>query len=161
METATLLMILAVVLVLVGIAGTFLPVLPGIPVVFGGLLLAAYADGFAKVGWITLVVLGLLAAIAMAVDFLAAMFGAKRVGASREAMVGAAIGTVGGLAFGFVGLLLGPFVGAAAGELLARRDINQAGKVGVGTWLGLVLGAALKVAIAFTMVAIFVTAYFL
>jgi uncharacterized protein len=161
MQTATLLIILAVVLVLVGIAGTFLPMLPGIPLVFGGLLLAAYADGFVKVGWITLVLLGMLAAIAMAVDFFAAMFGAKRLGASREAMVGAAVGTIGGLAFGFVGLLLGPFIGATAGEFLARRDVSQAGKVGVGTWLGLVLGAALKVAIAFTMVAIFVTAYFL
>jgi uncharacterized protein len=161
MDTSTVLWIAAIALVIIGVAGTVLPALPGIPLVFGGLLLAAYADGFSHVGAIPLVILGILAALAMAVDFFAAMLGAKRVGASRYALVGAAIGTLAGIAFGLFGLLLGPFVGAAAGEFIAHKNINQATKVGFGTWLGLVLGAALKIAIVFTMLGVFVTAYFI
>jgi len=161
MDTTTLLWALAVLLIVVGMAGTVLPILPGIPLVFGGMLLAAYADGFHRVGTITLVVLGILTLIAMAIDYFAATLGAKRLGASREAMIGATIGTIAGIWFGLVGLLLGPFVGAVTGELIARRDMSQASKVGLGTWVGLLVGAALKVAIGFTMVGVFITSYWL
>ncbi len=161
MESSTLLWILAVILVIIGIAGTLLPVLPGVTFVFGGLLLAAFAEDFHKVGVWTLIILGVLTALAMAVDFFAAALGAKRLGASRQAIIGATVGTVAGIWFGLVGLLLGPFVGATVGELLARQDFGQASKVGFATWLGLALGAALKVAIAFTMVGVFLAAYLL
>lgn len=161
MDMNTVLWIVAVLLVIVGLVGTVLPVLPGATLVFGGLLLGAYVDGFNRVGVISLVILAILTALALAVDFVAAALGAKRVGASRHAIAGAAIGTLGGLAFGFIGLILGPFVGATVGEFIAKQDFNQASKVGFGTWLGLALGAALKVAIVFTMIGVFVTAYFI
>ena len=152
---------LAIVLVIIGLAGTVLPALPGVPLIFGGLLLIAYQDGFNKVGAITLIVLGILAVLAFVIDYLAAVCGAKRVGASRLAIIGATGGTLLGLFFGFLGLIVGPFVGAAAGEFITRQDAIQAGKVGLATWLGIVIGIAAKLGIAFLMVGIFVTKYLL
>lgn len=154
-----LLWILAVVCIVAGVAGTVLPALPGAPLVFVGLLLAAWADGFQKVSWFPLVLVGLLTVATLAVDLLATSLGAKRVGASWLALAGAAVGTVVGVFLGLPGLILGPFVGAFAGEYLARRNWRQAGKVGFGTWLGLVLGTAAKIALVFTMLGIFLTAY--
>lgn len=153
--------ILAILLVIIGLAGTVLPALPGVPLIFGGLLLIAYQDGFHKVGAVTLVILGALAVIAFAVDYVAAIFGAKRVGASNLAIIGATLGTIAGIFLGFVGLIFGPFVGAAIGEFLARKNLIQAGKVGLATWLGIIIGVAAKLGIAFLMVGIFVASYLL
>lgn len=160
-DASGLLWVVAVILVIVGMAGTILPALPGTPLVFLGLLAGAWADGFQKVGWVTLVLLGILTAASLAVDFLATSMGAKRVGASVLAVVGAAIGTVAGLFLGIPGLILGPFIGAVIGEYISRRDLRQAGKVGLGTWLGLVLGSAAKLALTFLMLGLFIAAYFL
>ncbi len=153
--------ILAIVLVLAGIAGAVLPVIPGAPLVFGGLLLGAWIDRFAKVGWFPLVVIGLLGTATIAVDLAATALGAKRVGASPLALVGAGVGTVVGLFLGFVGVLVGPFAGAALGEYVARRDLRQAGRAGLGTWLGIVLGSAAKVALMLAMVGVFAVAWLL
>ena len=96
--------ILAILLVVIGLAGTVLPALPGVPLIFGGLLLIAYQDGFNKVGVVTLIILGVLSVLAVAIDYIAAIFGAKRVGASRLALIGATVGTIAGLFLGFVAL---------------------------------------------------------
>jgi hypothetical protein len=154
-----LLWVLVVVLVVVGIAGTVLPALPGVPLVFVGLLLAAWIDGFAKVGWLPLVVLGLLTALSFVVDFAATALGAKRVGATKLAIAGAFVGTVIGIFLSLPGLILGPFVGAVAGELISNRDLSRAGKVGLGTWIGMVFGTAAKLALAFSMLGIFAAAW--
>jgi uncharacterized protein YqgC (DUF456 family) len=159
MDTTLLLWVLAGVLMLVGLAGTLLPVLPGIPLMMIGMLIAAWADDFTRIGWVTLVVLGVLMALSFVVEVAAAALGAKHVGASRQAIAGAALGTVLGLFMGFVGLLLGPFIGAVIGELLARRDGPGALKVGIGAWLGFVLGTVAKLALAFTMLGVFVAAW--
>jgi uncharacterized protein YqgC (DUF456 family) len=147
------------VLVLAGIAGTLLPWLPGVPLVFAALLLAAWMDGFAQVSGLTVAVLGVLMALALAADLLASALGAERVGASRKAIVGAAIGTAVGIFFGLIGLLLGPFVGAVAGELMTKSDVQRATRAGIGTWIGLLLGTVAKLALAFTMVGVFALAY--
>jgi uncharacterized protein YqgC (DUF456 family) len=150
---------IATVLVIVGVLGTVLPVLPGTLLVFAGLLLAAWADQFARVGWIGLSIIGGLALLAFAADFIASALGAKRVGASPQALVGATLGGIVGILFGIPGMILGPFAGAVIGELLARGRLAQAGKVGVGTWLGLLAAAVLKVVIAFLMIATFFAFY--
>ena len=152
---------LAVILVLLGIAGTVLPALPGAPLVFVGLVCAAWADGFQKVGWPTLSILAILMLLTFVVDFLASRWGAKRVGASWLALAGAFVGTIVGLFFNVPGLIFGPFLGAVAGEWLAVRNLRQAGKVGLGTWLGMILGIAAKLALVFAMVGIFALAYVL
>ena len=160
MELQPLYYLLAAVLVLVGIAGVVLPALPGLPVVFAGMALAAWAGGFEVIGWMTLVVLGFLTLLSVAVDFLATVLGAKRVGASRKALIGAMLGTLVGIFFGPVGLFAGPFVGALLGELGDGRQVGQAARVGLGTWLGILLGTVLKLALAFTMLGLFAFAWF-
>ena len=150
---------LALLLVLAGLAGAVLPAIPGAPLVLAGLLLGAWVDGFQKVGWFPLTVAGILAALTIAVDLAATALGAKRVGASPLALVGAAVGTVAGLFFGFVGVVVGPFAGAAIGEYAARRDLRQAGRVGLGTWLGIVLGSAVKIGLLLAMVGVFAVAW--
>lgn len=144
----------AAVLVAVGLVGTVLPAIPGSTLVFAGIALGAWIDGFARIPVWVVVVAGLLAAATWVVDLAAGAAGAKRVGASPWAIAGAALGTIAGIFTGLVGLLFLPLAGAAIGEFLAERDVLRAGKVGVATWLGLVIGTALKVAITFAMLGI-------
>ena len=155
-----LLWILAVLLVGAGVAGTVLPFLPGVPLVFAGLLLAAWAGGFQAVGWPVLAVLGVLTVLSFIVEALASSLGARRAGATRLAVIGAALGTLVGVFFGLPGLLLGPFVGAALGQLLARGDVVDAGRVGAGAWIGFLVGSAAKLGLALLMVMIFAVAWF-
>lgn len=156
--TVALLWIACVALIVVGLAGTVLPALPGTAFVLAGTVLGAWIDDFARVGAGTLAVLTLLAVVAWVLDYVASLLGAKKAGASPQALVGAAIGTVAGLLLGLIGVLFLPLVGAAIGEYLARRDHGQAMKVGVATWLGLLAGMLAKVVIAFVMVGVFVVA---
>lgn len=155
MDWSIIAWILAAIIVVAGLAGTVLPALPGVPLVFLGLLIAAWADDFVHVGATTLAVLGALAAIAWIIDFLAAALGARRLGASPRAFWGATFGAIVGMFFGLAGLLLGPFVGAVVAELSAGSDVRRAGMAGYGAWIGVVLGTAAKLAIAFLMVGIF------
>lgn len=153
--------LLAVVLVVVGIAGAVLPALPGVPLVFAGLLAAAWADDFERVGVVALVVLGLLTVLSFVIDFLATVLGAQRVGATKLALLGAALGTLIGLFFGLPGLILGPFAGAVIGELVSHGRVQQATRAGLATWVGLLFGTLAKLALAFTMLGVFAAAYFL
>lgn len=155
----TLYFILSGVLIVTGMVGTVLPALPGVPLVFAGMLLAAWTDHFQHVGVVTLSLLGVLATLAMLIEFVAGLLGARRVGASGRALWGATIGTLIGLFFGLAGLLFGPFVGAVAGELSIGSKAVRATKVGIGTWLGLLLGTIAKVALCFTMVGIFLLVF--
>jgi uncharacterized protein YqgC (DUF456 family) len=150
--------ILAVLLIVVGVAGTILPAIPGATLVFGGIALAAWADGFTRIPVWVVVVVGVLAALTWVIDIAASAAGAKRAGASPWAVVGAALGTIAGVFTGFVGLLFLPLAGAALGEFLAKRDLFRAGKVGIATWLGLLVGTAVKVAIVFAMIGMLVVA---
>ncbi|HSM99401.1 MAG TPA: DUF456 family protein [Rudaea sp.] len=151
--------VLAGILILVGMAGAVVPLLPGVPLVFGGMLLAAWADGFHHIGALTLIVLGLLAALALLVDFVAGVLGAKRVGASTRALWGASIGMLVGFFFGLPGLLLGPFLGALIGELSAGKKLDHATRVGIGTWIGLLFGTLAKLALCFTMLGVFALSF--
>jgi uncharacterized protein YqgC (DUF456 family) len=145
-------------MIALGVVGTVLPALPGPTLVFAGVALAAWIDDFARIGAATLIVLGVLTLVAWAADFAAAAAGAKKAGASGLAIAGATIGTVAGVFTGFVGLLFLPLAGAAIGEYAAQRDLRRAGKVGIATWLGLVVGTAVKVAIVFAMLGVFALA---
>ncbi|MBS0515520.1 MAG: DUF456 family protein [Proteobacteria bacterium] len=152
---------LSAILILAGLAGTVVPALPGVPLVFAGMLLAAWADHFQHVGTFTLIVLGGLSLLALAIDFVAGLLGAKRVGASPHAIWGAMIGTVVGLFFGLPGIVFGPFLGAVAGELLVGSRLDRAAHVGVGTWLGLLFGTLAKIALCFTMLGVFALSFML
>ncbi len=154
----TLLWILSASLVLVGLAGTVLPVLPGTVLVWGGIVLGAWIDDFTRVGMSTVVVISVLAVLAWGLDYVAGLMGAQKAGASKLALLGAAVGTVLGLFMGLLGVFFMPLVGAAVGEYLARKDQTRAVKVGIATWIGIMLGLIAKVVLAFIMVGIFVAA---
>lgn len=161
MTIQILLYLLAALLIIVGTLGTVLPALPGVPIVYAGMFLAAWVGDFSHIGWPTLTILGVLTALSVIVDLLASVFGAKRVGASGWALFGAAAGTVIGLYFGLVGLIFGPFVGAVAGELIAGSSLRRSAGVGVGAWLGFIFGTLAKIALCFTMLGVFALAYLL
>ncbi|MBC8058228.1 MAG: DUF456 family protein [Rhizobiales bacterium] len=151
----TLLWTASAALIVLGLAGTVLPALPGTLFVLAGIVLGAWIDDFTRVGWGTVTVVTVLAVLAWALDYAAGLMGAKRAGASRQALIGAALGTVAGLFMGLVGVLFMPLVGAAIGEYIARKDERNAVRVGVATWLGIMVGLVAKVVIAFVMVGIF------
>lgn len=153
--------VLAALIILAGLVGTVLPALPGVPMIFAGLLLAAWSNGFEIIGWGTLSILAVLTLIAVLIDYLAAAFGAKRLGASTRAFWGATVGAIVGMFFGLPGIILGPFFGAVAAELSAGLGARQAGRSGYGVWIGLVIGTAAKLSIAFLMLGIFLTKYLL
>jgi uncharacterized protein YqgC (DUF456 family) len=152
---------LAVVLIVIGLVGVVVPALPGTVLVFAGLLLAAWVDDFMRVSVLTIVILGVIGAASYGVDFVAAALGARKLGASPRAMLGAGLGTIAGLFFGLPGLILGPFAGAVIGELTTHRDLKRAGRAGMAAWIGFAIGTAVKVGIVFLMVGIFLTAFFL
>ncbi|MFY8121081.1 MAG: DUF456 domain-containing protein, partial [Burkholderiaceae bacterium] len=136
----TALWILAVLMMIVGVVGTVLPALPGVMLVYGGIVLAAYAEGFTRISGLTVAVLGALALVAFVIDYVASAAAAKKAGASKLGLAGAALGTVLGIFTGFIGLLFMPLVGAAIGEYLAQRDALKAGRIGLATWVGLLVG---------------------
>lgn len=151
---------LAAALVVVGLAGVVLPALPGTVLIFAGLLLAAWADGFVRVGTGTIGALGILTVATYFVDVAAMALGMKRLGTTKRAMAGAAIGTIAGLFFGLPGLVIGPFAGAVLGELTTHRGLGRAGRAGLAAWIGFLVGTVVKVGLAFAMVGIFLTAWF-
>ena len=156
--TSTVLWVLSTLLILAGLAGIVLPALPGTVLVLAGIVLGAWIDDFTRVGWFAISAITVLAILAWAMDYVSAMLGAKRAGASRQAVTGAAIGTVAGIFLGLVGVLFMPLIGAAAGEYVARRNQQQALRVGVATWLGLLAGMLAKFVLAFVMIGIYVLA---
>jgi uncharacterized protein YqgC (DUF456 family) len=158
-ELTQILYIISAGLILIGLLGTVLPVLPGIPLAFVGMLLAAWVGDFTKISLITVIVLGLLTAASVAVDFFASLVGAKRAGASKLAMLGGALGgLIGFFILNIVGLIIGPFIGVVAVEMFRGKTAREAGKIGLGTWIGMAVGMALKVGLAFTMLGIFLFA---
>ena len=148
----------ALCLIAVGLAGTVFPALPGSPLIFAGVFLIAWWEDFQVIGWVPLVVLGLLSILSMIVDFVSSALGAKKVGASSLAIWGSFVGSIVGIFFGLPGLLIGPFLGAFAGEMIAQKNMPRAAHVGFATWLGMLVGTVIKVGIAASMLGIFVAA---
>jgi len=156
--TAALWWTLSIVLIVVGLAGTVLPALPGTLFVLGGIVLGAWIDDFVHVGATALTIVTVLAVLAWVLDYVAGLLGARKAGASRQAIIGAALGTVAGLFMGLVGVFFMPLVGAAIGEYIAQKDHARAAHVGVATWLGIMVGMIAKVVLAFMMIGVFVVA---
>ena len=153
--------LVAILLVVIGIAGTILPRLPGVPLVYAGLLLAAWHDSFDKVSILTMVIIGIVALLAWVVDFVASIMTAKKVGASKYALWGAGIGALLGILGGIPGLIIGPAIGAIIGELITHKDVSKATTVGIAAGLGFVLALAVKIVLSLTMLAVFAYAYYL
>ena len=159
-----ILVTLALIILIVGLLGTILPAIPGLPLMFAGAWLLAYTGDYQIIGTPALIALGILALIGSAMDYVAGLLGAKFTGASKQALWGAFVGGIVGLFFALPGLILGPLVGAALGELWARRSLLSAGKVGIGTFIGFIIGVVAKVgcalAILLTIAALFIFSLF-
>ena len=153
--------VLASLLVIAGVIFTVLPPLPGVLMVLGGLVLAAWVENFEHIGTVTILIMVVLAVSSYIVDFVASALGAKKTGASPQAIWGAALGALFGIFFGLPGIILGPFIGAMAVQYMQDRDMVQAGKVGVGAWIGMAVGTAFKLALVFLMIGIYALLRFL
>lgn len=144
--------------VVVGFLGTILPILPGAPLIFLGILLAAWWENFSRISVFTVVISGVFALLTIIVDFVASYMGAKRVGASRAALFGSILGSLVGIFFLLPGLIVGPFLGALAGEWWSAKNFSRATRVGIGTWVGMLLGTAAKIGLSLTMIGVFLLA---
>jgi uncharacterized protein YqgC (DUF456 family) len=150
------LLVLTLVMMLVGLAGTILPMIPGLPIMWLGALIYAVFTGFEKIGWSFLIVFGVLTALVQALDYVANLYGAKKMGAGGWGLFGAFAGMlVGLLSAGLIGLLVGSFAGAILGELLAGKKGSQALKAGVGTFLGFLGGTLIKFVVGCAMMGVF------
>lgn len=155
-DQSMILWVIGAILTVTGLSGLLLPVVPGAPVLFLGLLLGAWAEDFQYIGPWTLLVLAAMALLTYLVEFAASALGVKKYGGSNRAMAGAALGGIVGLFLGIPGILLGPFLGAVVGELSLRRRLDEASRAGFGTVVGLAIGLAGKFAIGIAMVGLFI-----
>jgi uncharacterized protein YqgC (DUF456 family) len=154
----TTLWILSAVMIVVGVAGTVLPALPGVILVWAGIVLGAWIDDFTRVSGVTVAITAVLAVAAWLIEYLAGVMGAQKAGASKEAIVGALIGTVVGIFTGLWGLIFMPLLGAVIGQYMVDRDLIRARNVGLATWLGMAIGTLAKIALTFLMIGIFIAA---
>lgn len=154
-DPSVLLWVLAAILTVVGLFGMLLPVVPGAPILFLGLLFGAWADDFRFVGLWTLLILALMTAMTYVVEFAASALGVKKYGGSNRAMIGAVVGGIVGMFLGLPGILFGPFLGAVIGELSLQRSLDEASQAGFGTVVGMAIGLAGKLAIGIAMIGIF------
>lgn len=152
--------IVAVLLMLVGLAGVVLPVVPGPPVVFSGILVLAAAYRFERISVGTLVALGLVALLLVAVDIAASAAGTRRFGGTGRGALGAALGGILGLFAGPLGLVAGCLLGAVAGEMLGGKEGREALHAGTGAVIGLLAGAVIKGAACVGMIAAAFAAHF-
>jgi hypothetical protein len=147
-------------LVGLGIAGLVVPALPGALFLVLGVVVIAWAEGFERIGWPTIVIAAILAVLMTIVDWVASLLGARKMGASAWGLAGATIGLVVGLFFGLPGILLGPPVGAFALEFAKDPEFKRAARAGAGVALGFLLGTAGKLALAAVLVGVLVWAWF-
>ena len=156
-----ILIVVCSVLMVVGLLGVVLPILPGIPLAWLGLFIYAIGTGFERISIATVIVFSILTILALLLDFLAPMLGAKKYRASKLGVFGAFLGfTVGIFVLGFWGIILGPFIGALLGELIAGRRPRQALGSAFGTFLGFVAGTLFKIIVILVMAGFFIASLF-
>ena len=148
-------LILALLVMCVGLAGSILPGLPSTPLVLAGAVGHKLYFGPTGTAWWVLVVLGAFTAVSLVVDYAASVYGAKKLGATWRGAVGAIVGGLIGLFFGLVGILIGPFAGAMIFEMAGGREWREASRAGVGATLGLLAGALGKLACCVAMMVLF------
>ena len=149
------------ILILVGLVGIFAPILPGIPIAWLGFFIYAIGTGFERISILTVVIFFVLMALILLLDLLAPALGAKKYKASKFGMLGAFLGSIIGLiAFGFLGIILGPIIGAFIFELIAKRKPDIAFKAALGTFVGFIVGALVKLVYILIMAGFFIASWF-
>lgn len=138
-----ILFILGFTLLLGGLAGSILPVIPGPPLGWAGLLLISFTE---KVTFSTqlLVISGIVAIIITALDYMIPIWGTKRFGGTKAGIRGSTVGLFIGLFFGPFGIILGPAIGAFVGEMTVKNDTQRAMRSALGSLIGFLMGSGLK-----------------
>jgi len=152
-----LLLALAIVLMILGIAGCLLPILPGPPLTYLGLVVLHFTR-FADISRNLFIILGIVAVVVTVIDYVVPIWGTKQFGGSKYGMRGATVGLIIGLFLGPLGIIIGPFIGAVVGELIFKDDVKYALKAGFGSLLGFLTGVGLKLAAALLMTFYFIKA---
>lgn len=149
--------IIALLIMFIGFVGTFLPAIPGTGLIFVTALLYAFITKFSEITVNVILILGILTAISMFLQYTASLITTKKVGASRYGLIGALIGgIVGFMTLNIIGLLLGQFLGAILGELLTKTELKQSFRIGLATFIGYILGVVAESTIAIIMILIFI-----
>lgn len=153
-----LLFVVALAIMIVGLAGVILPVLPGIPLIFAAAALYGIVTGFSGIGLNMILILAGLTVFGLVVDYLANYLSVRKMGGGRAGAVGAVIGLMVGVWLGLVWIVILPFVLAVAFELLAGKEGRSAFKAGLGAMVGLLFGGLLRFVIGCVMIGLFVWA---
>ena len=160
MRVHIVLLVFGLLVTVLGIGLLAIPAVPAIGIIFSGVALVAWADGFARIGWLSLGGLLVLTVVGSLADNVATLLGARRAGASAWGVAGAAVGMLAGIPFGVPGIILGPAVGAFALEFARNPDLRKAGMAGLGGIAGFVLGIVAKSFFGLLIVGLAVLAYF-
>jgi uncharacterized protein YqgC (DUF456 family) len=152
--------ILAIIVMLIGLGGTILPAIPGLPIIWAAMLGYGWYSGWVDYGFTAMLVSGVVVAISIAVDQLASVMGAKKFGASRAGMIGSFIGAIVGLiVLNIIGLILGTFLGAMLFEMLfSKRNFKEGFASGTGALLGFLAGSLFKFILGMGLVGYFLFA---
>jgi uncharacterized protein YqgC (DUF456 family) len=154
-----LLLILGVGIIAAGILSLALPIVPGVAIIYLGIVTVAWADDFTRIGPVMLFAMLALTLVAMIADNVAGIFGARRAGASGWGVFGAGVGALVGIPFGLPGVILGPAIGALAFEYMKNPNLKRAGKAGLGGLLGFFLGVVAKAIFGLMLVGLALVAY--
>lgn len=150
-----LLLISGILLMILGIIGCLVPVLPGPPFSFIGIIFL-HLSRFGQFSGTTLIILGVIAAVVTILDYIVPVWGTRKFGGTKYGARGATVGLIVGLFLGPAGIIIGPLIGAFVGEMIFRDDISYALKAGFGSLLGFLTGIGLKLAASFIMTFYFV-----
>ncbi|MBC7948399.1 MAG: DUF456 domain-containing protein [Chitinophagaceae bacterium] len=142
--------VLGITLILVGILGSFLPLLPGPPVAYAGMLLQQLRDDRPFTTQFLLIWAGVVV-IVIVLDYMVPIWGTKRYGGSKYGVWGCTLGFLLAFWMGPLGVILGPFIGAFVGEMIARQDSKVALRAAWGSFVGFLLGSLLKIVACFMM----------
>jgi uncharacterized protein YqgC (DUF456 family) len=157
--TDYVLVIIGLLIMILGIIGCMVPVLPGPPLSFLGLLLLHFTRFGHFTTWTLIIFAGIAVAVSV-LDYLVPIWGTKKFGGSKYGTRGAAVGLVVGFFLGPLGIIIGPLLGAFIGEMIFKDDFYYAVKAGFGSLIGFLTGVGLKLAASFIMTFYFVRALF-
>jgi uncharacterized protein len=154
-----LMTLLGIAIVIFGVASLVAPILPGVAIVYLGILVVAWADDFTRIGPLMLMVMLAVMLVALVADNVAGLFGARKAGASAWGVFGAGLGALAGLFLGLPGVILGPAVGALVFEYARNPDAKRAMRAGAGGLLGFFFAVVAKAVFAFLLIGLAVIAY--
>ena len=154
------LLIVAWIAVLMGMGGIFLPMMPGVPLIWMGILIIGWMTGFEALSGAVVAATGVIMILSQGVDYVAGTIGAKALGATPMGTMGAFIGVIVGLlTLGALGVIIGPFIGALLAELMAGRTEWQAIRSGMGTFIGFLGGTFVQMLVGIVLFGYFIIGF--